>query len=50
MAKFKPYRKDQPRLLPSRLEDYVLEGHLGKLVYEVVENLSTSRARLRGRP
>jgi len=42
MAKFKPYRKDQLHLLPPCLEDYVPEGHLAKLVYEVVENLDTS--------
>ena len=39
MAKFKPYRKDQLHLLSSCLEDYVPEGHLARLVYEVVEGL-----------
>lgn len=42
MAKFKPYRKEQLHLLPPCLEDYVPEGHLARLVYEVVEGLSTS--------
>jgi len=42
MAKFKPYRKDQLHLLPPCLEDYVPEGHLARLVYEVVEGLDTS--------
>lgn len=42
MAKFKGYRKDQPCLLPPRLEDYVPQGHLARLVYEVVEGLDTS--------
>ena len=41
MAKFKPYRKDQLHLLPPCLEDYVPEGHLARLVYEVVEGLDT---------
>ena len=41
MAKFKPYRKDQLHLLPPCLEDYVPEGHLARLVYEVVESLDT---------
>jgi len=42
MAKFKSYRKDQLHLLPPCLEDYVPEGHLARLVYEVVEGLDTS--------
>ena len=42
MAKFKPYRKDQLHLLPACLEDYVPEGHLARLIYEVVEGLDTS--------
>jgi transposase len=43
MAKFKPYRRDQLHLLPPSLEDYVPEGHLARLVYEVVKNLDTSK-------
>ena len=42
MAKFKPYRKGQLHLLPASLEDYVPEGHLARLVYEVVEELDTT--------
>jgi len=42
MAKFKSYRKDQLHLLPPCLEDYVTEGHLSRLVYEVVEGLDTT--------
>ncbi len=42
MAKFKPYRKDQLHLLPYSLEDFVPEGHLARLIYEVVEGLDTS--------
>lgn len=42
MAKFKPYRKDPLHLLPPSLEDYVPEGHLARLVYEVVEGFNTS--------
>ena len=41
MAKFKPYRKDHPQLPPPCLEDYLPEGHLARLVYEVVEHLDT---------
>ena len=32
----------QHHFLPPCLEEYVPEGHLAKLVYEVVENLDTS--------
>lgn len=42
MAKFKPYQKDQLHLLPASLEDYVKEGHMARLVYEIVEGLDTS--------
>ncbi len=42
MAKFKPYRKDQLHLLPCSLEDYVPEGHVARLIYEVVEGLDTT--------
>ncbi len=41
MAKFKPYRKDQSQIFPPCLEDYVPEGHLARIVYEVVEHLDT---------
>lgn len=43
MAKFKPYRKDQFFLLPPSIEDFVPEGHMARLVYEIVEGLDTSR-------
>jgi len=43
MAKFKPYQKDQLHFLPSSLEEYVPEGHLARLVYEVVEGIDTSK-------
>jgi transposase len=43
MAKFKPYRRQQRFLFPPSLEDYVPEGHLARLVCEVVEGLDTSR-------
>lgn len=42
MAKFKPYRRDQLHLLPPSLEGFVPDGHLARLVYEVVEALDTS--------
>lgn len=42
MAKFKPLRKDQVFLLPPCLDDFVPEGHLARLVWEVVERLDTS--------
>jgi transposase len=41
MAKFKPYRKKQPMLLPPSLEDYVPASHLARVVDEVVEALDT---------
>ncbi len=43
MAKFKPYRRDQLHLLPPSLEDFVPDGHLARLVYEIVEGLETSQ-------
>ena len=43
MARFKPYRLDQPMLLPECLDDYVPAGHLAKLVHGVVEELDTGR-------
>lgn len=43
MAKFKPYRKDQFYLLPPSLEDYVPEGHMARLVYEIAERLDTAK-------
>src|SRR3989338_11559523 len=42
MAKFKPYKKDQLHLLPHSLEEYVSEGHMARMIYEVVEGLDTS--------
>lgn len=42
MAKFKSYRKDQFYLLPPSLEDYIPEGHMARLVYEIVEGLDTT--------
>lgn len=41
MGKFKPYRVGQLHLLPPSLEDYIPEGHLARVVYEVVEGLDT---------
>lgn len=43
MAKFKPYRKDQFYLLPPSLEDYIPEGHMARLVYEIAERLDTAK-------
>ena len=42
MAKFKVYRRDQLHLLPHSLEEYVPEGHISRMIYEVVEGLDTS--------
>src|SRR4030067_674142 len=42
MAKFKAYRRDQLHLLPHSLEEYVPEGHISRMIYEVVEGLDTS--------
>jgi len=41
MGKFKPYQAGQVHLLPPSLEEYVPEGHLARVVYEVVEELDT---------
>ena len=41
MAKFKPYQAGQIHLLPPSLEEYVPEGHLARVIYEVVEGLET---------
>ncbi len=41
MGKFKLYQRNQGRLFPASLDDYVPEGHLARLVYEVVERLDT---------
>ncbi len=42
MAKFKPEREDQQFLLPPALEDFVPEGHLARVVAEIVNELDTS--------
>lgn len=41
MSKFKTYRNNQLFLLPNSLHDFVPEGHLAKVVDEVVEELDT---------
>lgn len=42
MSKFKPYDKGQIMLLPPSVEDFIPEGHLARLVDEIVETLDTS--------
>ena len=39
MSKFKPYDKSQIMLLPPSAADFVPDGHLAKLVDEIVESL-----------
>jgi transposase len=41
MSKFKPYKIGQLFLLPNSLHDFVEDGHLAKIVDEVVEELDT---------
>lgn len=41
MSKFKPYDKSQIMLLPPSVADFVPDGHLAKLVDEIVESLDT---------
>ena len=42
MSKFKPYDKGQMMLLPPSVSDFIPEGHLARLVDEIVESLDTS--------
>ena len=42
MNKFKPYSENQLFLLPPSIEDFVPEGHLARVVDEVVETLDTT--------
>ena len=44
MAKFKiGVHRKQPTLFPERIEDYIPDGHLAKLVVEIVENLNLQK-------
>jgi len=44
MAKFKRgVHRKQPILFPERIEDYIPDGHLAKLVVEIVENLNLQK-------
>ena len=44
MAKFKRgVHRKQPTLFPERIEDYIPDGHLAKLVVEIVENLNLQK-------
>jgi transposase len=36
---FKPYTQNQPMLLPPRLEELIPEGHLVRVVNEMIEGL-----------
>ena len=42
MSKFKPYDKSQVMLLPPSLEDFIPQGHLARVIDEVVEHLDTA--------
>lgn len=42
MSKFKPYDKCQIMLLPPSVEDFIPQGHLARVIEEVVEQLDTS--------
>ncbi len=41
MSKFKPYDKGQIMLLPPSLGDFIPEGHLARVVDQIVEDLDT---------
>lgn len=43
MAKFKPLNNDQYLLLPPSVEDFIPEGHLARVVSEIVDNLDTAK-------
>ena len=44
MVKFKiGVHRKQPTLFPERIEDYIPDGHLAKLVVEIVENLKLKK-------
>ncbi len=43
MSKFKLYDKSQLMLLPPSLEDFIPEGHLARVVDEVIEHLDTTK-------
>ncbi len=42
MAKFKPVNNNQYLLLPPSVEDFIPEGHLARVVSEVVDTLDTT--------
>ncbi len=42
MPKFKPWREDQPFLLPPTLEEFVPTGHLARVVSGIVDELDTT--------
>ena len=42
MAKFKPYKVNQMMLLPPSIHDFVPQGHLAKLVSQVVEQIDAT--------
>src|SRR2546426_4352936 len=42
MNKFKPLRDSQLYLLPPSVEDFIPDGHLARVVSEVVETLDVS--------
>lgn len=43
MAKFKPLNNNQYLLLPPSVEDFIPEGHLARVVSEIVDRLNTSK-------
>lgn len=43
MSKFKPYRREEIFLFPPAIQDFVPEGHLARVVDEIVEGLDTRK-------
>ena len=42
MGKFKSYDRQQSHLFPYRVEDYISEGHIARVIDEIVEGFDTS--------
>jgi transposase len=42
MGKFKSYNRQQPYLFPHKVDDFIPESHLARIIDEIVENFDTS--------
>lgn len=43
MSKFKPYDRQQQCLFPNSIEDFIPEGHLARIIDEIVEGFNTNQ-------